>query len=150
MCLFCICGAESSICISLADGGDYANTESFQGSVQSLLRLCSLSVPKGGGMWGIFRKPSKRAIRNTLGLHVVLTTCLRFLSILDGACDFWDVSKWLAGAYKSSGSHLDHLQAPVLIRDDKIKWLDFGVTPDPQNLQPHPGLGLGLGEVRVQ
>ena len=37
-------------------------------------------------MWGIFGKPLKRAIWNTLGLHVVLTTCLRFLSILDGAC----------------------------------------------------------------
>ena len=38
-----------------------------------------------------------------------------------------------------SGSHLDHQQTPVLIRDDKIKWLDFSVTPGPQNLQPHPG-----------
>ena len=53
--------------------------------------------------------------------------------------DFWDVSRWLAGAYKSSAGHQDHLQKPVLIRDDKIKWLDFGMTPDPQNLQPHPG-----------
>ena len=42
--------------------------------------------PKGGGMWGIFGKPLKRAIWNTLGLHVVLTTCLRFLSFLDSAC----------------------------------------------------------------
>ena len=37
-------------------------------------------------MWGIFGKPSKRAIWNTLGLHAVLTTCLRLLCILDGAC----------------------------------------------------------------
>ena len=37
-------------------------------------------------MWGIFGKPLKRAIWNTLGLHVVLTTCLRSLSDLDGAC----------------------------------------------------------------
>ena len=29
--------------------------------------------PVGGGMWGIFGKPLKRAIRNTLGLHAVLT-----------------------------------------------------------------------------
>ena len=36
-------------------------------------------------MWGIFRKPLKRAIWNTLGLLAVLTTCLRFLSVLDGA-----------------------------------------------------------------
>ena len=53
--------------------------------------------------------------------------------------NFWNVSKFLGGAYKSSSSHLDHLQNPVLIRDDRIKWLDFGVTPDPENLQPHPG-----------
>ena len=46
--------------------------------------------------------------------------------------DFWDVSRWLAGAYKSSGSHLDHQQKPVLIRDEKIKWLDFGKTPNPE------------------
>ena len=37
-------------------------------------------------MWGIFGKPLKRAISNTLGLHAVLTTCLRFLSVSDGAC----------------------------------------------------------------
>ena len=50
-----------------------------------------------------------------------------------------DVSKWLAGAYKSSGNHLDHQRQPVLIRDDRIKWLDFGQTPDPENLEAHPG-----------
>ena len=53
--------------------------------------------------------------------------------------DFWDVSKWLAGVYKSSGSHLDHQRKPVLIRDEKIKWLDFGKTPNPENLEAHPG-----------
>ena len=37
-------------------------------------------------MWGIFGKPLKRAIWNTLGLHAVLTVCLRFLSFLDGTC----------------------------------------------------------------
>ena len=31
-----------------------------------------------------------------------------------------------------------HGLTPVLIRDDKIKWLEFGMTPDPQNLQPIP------------
>ena len=41
---------------------------------------------RGGGMWGIFGKPLKGAIWNTLGLHTVLTVCLRFLSFLDGAC----------------------------------------------------------------
>ena len=37
-------------------------------------------------MWGIFGKPLERAIRNTLGLHAVPTTCLRFSSVLDDAC----------------------------------------------------------------
>ena len=37
-------------------------------------------------MWGIFGKPLKRAIWNTPGLHAVLTTCLRFSSVLDNAC----------------------------------------------------------------
>ena len=40
----------------------------------------------GMGMWGIFGKPLKRAIWNTLGLHAVLTVCLIFLSFLGGAC----------------------------------------------------------------
>ena len=51
--------------ISLGDGEEYANTERFQGSPRLLPRLCPLSVPKGGGMWGIFGKPLKRAIWNT-------------------------------------------------------------------------------------
>ena len=33
----------------------------------------------------------------------------------------------------------DHQEKPVLIRDDKMKWLDFGKTPDPENLDTHPG-----------
>ena len=37
-------------------------------------------------MSGIFGKPLKRAIWNTLGLHAVLTTCLRFLPVLGDAC----------------------------------------------------------------
>ena len=85
-------------------------------------------------MWGISGKPLKRAIWNTPGLLAGLTTCLRFSSV-----SFWNVYQWLAGAYRSSASHTDHQQQPVLIRDDKVKWLDFGSTPDPVNLQPHPG-----------
>ena len=33
-----------------------------------------------------FRKPVKKAIWNTLGLYAVLTTCLRFSSVLEDAC----------------------------------------------------------------
>ena len=58
---------------------------------------------RAGGMWGIFGKPLKMAISNTLGLHVVLTVCLRFLSVLDGAC----VACCL---YLSTGSHHVRIQ----------------------------------------
>ena len=54
-----------------------------------LPHLFPLSVPLGGGgggMWGIFGKPLKRAIWNTPGLHAVLTICFRVSSVLDGAC----------------------------------------------------------------
>ena len=37
-------------------------------------------------MWGIFGKPLRRANWITLGLHVVLTVCSRFSSVLDRAC----------------------------------------------------------------
>ena len=34
-------------------------------------------------------------------------------------------------AYKfTPRGHLDHLQKPALIRDDKIKWLDIGNNED--------------------
>ena len=59
--------------------------------------------PKGGGMWGMFGKPLKRAIWNTLGLHVVLTVCLRFLSFLDSTC----VACWL---FLSTDSHHARIQ----------------------------------------
>ena len=55
----------------------------FWGSVPLLPHLCALSVPYGGGgMWGIFGKPLKRAIRNTPGLHAVLTMCSTFSYVL--------------------------------------------------------------------
>ena len=50
-------------------------------------------------MWGIFGMPLKRAIWNTLGLHAVLTTCMRFSSVSDGAC----VAVCL---FLSTGSHV--------------------------------------------
>ena len=48
-------------------------------------------------------------------------------------------SKWPPGACTSSASHPDHEHKPVSTRDDEIKWLGFGSTPEPLNLQPHPG-----------
>ena len=53
--------------ISLWDTGFPANTERFQGLVRLSPHLCPLSVPKGGGMWGIFGKPLKRAFRRCMG-----------------------------------------------------------------------------------
>ena len=82
-------GVALTECISFGDVQFRANTERFQGWVPLLPHLFPLSVPKGG-MWGVFGKPLKRAIWNTLGLHVVLTTCLGFSSPLDDArlaCD---------------------------------------------------------------
>ena len=46
----------------------------------------SAECPVDRGMQGIFGKPLERAIWNTLGLHAVPTTCLRFSSCSDGAC----------------------------------------------------------------
>ena len=87
-------------------------------------------------MWGIFEKPLKRAIWNTLGLHAVLTTCLRFSSGLDGACV----------ACCQAGRCIQVLRQPhrpsAETRVDprrKVKWVDFISTSDPVNLQPHPG-----------
>ena len=37
----------------------------------------------GGGMWGIFGKPLKKAIWKTLGVHAVLMTCLKLSSVSD-------------------------------------------------------------------
>ena len=42
--------------------------------------------PVGGGIWGVFGKPLKRAIWKILGLHAELTICLRFSSVLDAVC----------------------------------------------------------------
>ena len=42
-------------------------------------------------------------------------------------------------AYASSSDHLHQHKKPVLIRDHKMKSLDFGTTPDEGNLSPHPG-----------
>ena len=157
---------------------------------------------------GYLRKALEKGYLEALGPHAVLTTCLRFSSVLGGApvacclflstgsyhvciqihatpccfprcttetfgvqksalwgcelcegelggvwykgqkasysrfaatCYFWDVSRQLAGAYASSSNHLDQHQQPLLIRDHKMKWLNFGSTPDEGNLSPHPG-----------
>ena len=54
-------------------------------------------------------------------------------------CCLLPLFRWLAGAYALSSDHLDQHKKPVLIRDHKMKWLDFGTTPDDGNLSPHPG-----------
>ena len=58
----------------------------FSGVGAFVVSFVPAECPVGGGMWVIFGKPLKWAIRNTPGLHAVLTTCLRFLSALDSAC----------------------------------------------------------------
>ena len=57
--------------ISLRDVRFGANTERCLGSVPLLPHLCPLSVPKGGGgMWGIFGKPLKRATDDMFEMFV--------------------------------------------------------------------------------
>ena len=51
------------ICLCII--GVCANFVHFRGSQPLLPHLCPLSVPKGGGMWGIFGKRLKRANWNT-------------------------------------------------------------------------------------
>ena len=76
----------------------------FSGIAVIVASFVPAESPKGGGgMWGIFGKPLKRAIWNTLGLHVVLIVCLRFLSFLDSAC----VACWL---FLSTDSHHVRIQ----------------------------------------
>ena len=58
----------------------------FSGVGSIVASFVSTECPKGRGMWGIFGKPLKRAIWNTPGLHAVLTTCVRFLSVSDDVC----------------------------------------------------------------
>ena len=49
----------------LGDVSFPANSERFPGSLPLLPDLCPVSVPEGGGIWGIFGKPLKRPIWNT-------------------------------------------------------------------------------------
>ena len=85
---------------------------------------------------GYIRKALEKGYLEHPGLHAVLTTCLRFSSLLYDA-------RVACCLLLSTGSyhvcHLDDQRKPVFIRDEKIKWLDFGKTPDPENPEAHPG-----------
>ena len=63
----------------------HANTEHFQGLVPLWSHFCPLSVQLGGYV-GHIRKALEKGYSECPGLHAVLTTCLRFLSALDGGC----------------------------------------------------------------
>ena len=60
-------------------------------------------------MWGIFGKPLKRAIWNTLSLHAVLTVCLRFSSLLDDA----RVATMTTNRIRNNEWSLEHCLCPV-------------------------------------
>ena len=108
----------------------------------------STEGPVGGGRGyvGYILKALEKGYLKNPGLHAGLTICLRFSSVLDVACVacclFLSTGSYhvCIQIHESSASHVNHAQKPVLIRDNKIKRLDFGSTPDPLNLQPHPGL----------
>ena len=89
-------------------------------------------------MWGISGKPLKRAIWNTPGLLAGLTTCLRFSSVSDGACVACCLFLLTGSCHVLIQIYTTGCCFPGR-RDEKVKWLDFGSTPDPVNLQLHPG-----------
>ena len=74
-----------TLCISLGDGEDCANSVGFQWSSALWRYLCPMCVPLGGYV-GYIRKALEKGYLEHLGLHAVLTTFLRFLSVLDRAC----------------------------------------------------------------
>ena len=73
---------------SLSASSTIVPTLCVLGDHGSCCLICAPSVSRGGGggMWGIFRRPLRRAIWNTPGFNAVLTVCLKFSSVLDGAC----------------------------------------------------------------
>ena len=73
-------------CISLVPTPIVPTQWVFRGSAPLFPHLCPLSVPEVGVCGVYSESPLKRAIWNTLGLHAVLTTCLRFSSVLDDGC----------------------------------------------------------------
>ena len=93
----------------------------------------------GGGYVGYIRKALEKGYLEHPGSACCTDGMLEIFVLFGHCLCCLDVSKWLAGAYKSSDNHLDHQRQPVSIRDDRIKWLDFGQTPDPENLEAHPG-----------
>ena len=95
--------------------------------------ICAHCVSHGGGgsMWGIFGKPLKRAIWKPLGLHAVLTTCLRFSSGSDGA-------RVACCLFLSTGS--SHVRIQIHSTGCCFPSApQKPLTPDPENLQAHPG-----------
>ena len=85
--------------ISLRVGCDYANMVSFRG----VGAIVASFVPTECrvGYVGYIQKALEKGYLEHPGLHAVLTICLRFSSVLDGAC----VSCCL---FLSTGSYHDH------------------------------------------
>ena len=81
---------------------------------------------------GYIRKAHEYGIWNTPNLHAGFLT---FLSVSGDAYVACCLSL-------STGSYHVRVQIHIprcCIKDDRIKWLQFGRTPDLENLQPHPG-----------
>ena len=91
---------------------------------------------------GSLPKPLKRAIWNTPGLHAEGTIWWRILSVLDGACYGYCLVLSTVTCHASSSNHLNHQNQPALMWHHKLKWLDFGSTPERSSLNLHPHLGL--------
>ena len=78
-----------TIGLSLSESSFETCTTACRFNTMVLVCFCLLNLgPLSSGpvMWGIFGKPLKRAIWNTLGLHAVLTTYLRFSVLAASFC----------------------------------------------------------------
>ena len=133
--------------ISLGIGAESANFVRFRGSLPLLPHLCPLSVPYGGGMWGIFGKPLTRAIRNTPGLHAVLTICLRFLSVF-GRCLCGSLPRFVCGGVCGQGQSCCGHYIPCV--DPRRKSQVAGFWKHTRPCEPAaPSWGC-MGEIRIQ
>ena len=113
-------------------GCNYANTVGFGGLVPLLLHLCPLSVLEGWVCRVFAESPRKWLFGTPRSACCTDDMFEIFVSFLDGAY----VSCFL---FLSRCSDHVHIQIRSTISRPKIKWLDFGMIPDPEKLQPHPG-----------
>ena len=90
-------------------------------------------------MWGIFGKPLKSYLGYPGSACCTDNMYENFVHFGRCVCCLLPlfVNRQLPCLHTNSRNVL--LLPPMHHRKDKIKWLDFGQTPDPENSEPHPG-----------